>query len=126
MWRGRILPELEEQLESARITGSVQLMPSIPPNDPSNPPDKKKKHKKPARTQTGGTPQEQNKGSDIPNPPNTQSPPNSNDGTSYQQGERLRSLEFEAPMAHAPRNDPTGKPLCWNFNANFGCPIRGQ
>merc|ERR1712112_331320 len=25
LWRGRILPELEEQLESARITGSMRL-----------------------------------------------------------------------------------------------------
>ena len=116
-WRGRLLPEIEEQLETARIMGSSQLRShTIPVNDPgtalpkeTNRRNRKKKEK--PRTQTGGK-------------ENTQpgdAPPVDNPANSYPLGKRLRSAEFEASKKHCPRDSKSGKTICWNFNSNSGC-----
>lgn len=122
MWRGRLLPEVEEQLESSRILGSSHYRSNIPPSDsvvlptPTKDPNGKRnrrdKRDKVVRTQTGGaTPAvKPNEVQSITGQPGA-----------YPLGRRLRSVEFDASKKHCPRDSKSGKTLCWNFNTNAGC-----
>ena len=55
MWQGRILPELEEQLESSRISGSASLRnpPNLPPDSSEQPTPPVKEAKKGKRIEKG-------------------------------------------------------------------------
>ena len=57
MWRGRILPELEDQLESSRISGSAQMRnPPAVGGNPVHPIRNNERAKKERRSHTGGPP----------------------------------------------------------------------
>ena len=117
MWRGRILPEVEEQLESSRISGSASQRNTlnVPPPTPSETPtpltkeEKKakwgrKRKKKQDRRATGGQLQNQK--------PDTKLPTGVQAGDlSYPPGKRLRASEFEASKLHGPRDSASGKPF---------------
>ena len=128
LWKGRILPELEEQLESARIAGSSYLRAhnatvETPMWEIRGRERKRRRNiaRLPAEYQKGGKPGNQTNGAkqqDKNNPPAGE--------TTYPLGKRLRYAEFEASKAHAPKDGVTGKPLCWNFNPNCGCGYRGK
>ena len=127
MWIGRILPEVEEQLEATRIAGSTHLRttPSLGDilgqgKDPLKKKTKKEREKERRelknRTETGGltngiTPPPPGQEGEIP--------------AGYPLGKRLRAAEYEASKQHAPRDSATGKPLCWNSNSNAGCTVNG-
>ena len=126
MRRGRIPPELEEKFESDRILGSdPRRHDNFPTGAPSLPGEKKRPLE--PRAQTGSTARVAQSGvmDPLTNCPLKLRPPVNHD-QSYPQGNRLRSTEFDDSEAHAPRDGPSGKPLCWNFNANCGCPYRGK
>ena len=130
MWKGRILPEMEERLETARINGST--LNRIPPNAggiPSNFIRLTKKEKvalkRQQRTLTGGIQKFPGNATEIPKgAPLIGSQPTT-DKPLFPQGKKLRGGEYDASKAHAPRDGATGRPICWNFNANCGCAVRG-
>ena len=121
MWKGRILPEVEEHLEATRIQGSAHLRThsflfentgDAPVGDTKG---KNRRKNRQGRTETGGDTQKDLK---------TETP-NAGGETGYPLGKRLRMAEFEASKQHCPRGNKSGKPLCWNFNSNSGCATKG-
>ena len=118
MWKGRIIPEVEEHLEATRIQGSAHLRThSFLFENTGDAPTKGKngRRNRQGRTETGG---------DAPKDLKTETP-NAGGETGYPIGKRLRVVEFEASNQHFPRDNKSGKPLCWNFNSNSGCATKG-
>ena len=133
-WKGRILPEIEEQLEAARINGSALLRHTPTTGDHpgaggEQPKGLSKKEKaalrKNGRTLTGGTKNPET-GGKVEHEETGKTGGNTELKTSPLLGKRMRTQEYEASRIHAPRDGPTGKPLCWNFNSNLGCATRGK
>ena len=132
LWKGRILPELEEQLESARIAGSSYLRTHPPANDDVDPGGggkgkagkrKKKEKERNRRPITGRGAEEPKQPPDNKQQEVVEKPDSAN---TYPLGKRLRFTEYESPKAHAPKDGVSGKPLCWNFNSNCGCGYKGK
>ena len=122
-WLGRVLPEVEEDLEQTRIRGTK---PTLPGGEVASvPPVLNRRERRPnQRTGTGKssvvTPidNSEGKGRDVVLPPPVL------DG--YPVGKRLRSGEFEASKQFSPKEENSGKTYCWNFNANCGCSHKGS
>ena len=121
MWCGRILPELEEDLEQSRIKGTRQTLNNADPL--ILPPTDTRRQRRPPSGRTGNSkaPAVSVPAAHPAGSKKVEFPPDSG----YPLGKRLRASEFDASKQFAPKEPVTGKTYCWNFNSNCGCPVRG-